>query len=182
MQTNLLIQVFRPIVIAGLETVGYGENFNVLQAYQPTTQGTPKAPSVYFYKKPDHRYGNPKWENVWDPELEIMVHREIQAIETTFNFSALVIEDPENISYTATDLLESVAAILQSEAAITSMVSQGVSLYRITEIRNPYFTDDFERFESMPSFDVTFTHSNTITSTVGEIDANSINSGVHPLS
>lgn len=169
MKDNDLIQLFLPIINAGLVTLGY-TGVVVKQTYEPTQQGVNTVPTVYFYKLFDHRYGFRKASDKWDEVNSEMVHTEEQKYETTFQISALVIQDPANISYTASDLVNDVAAIMQSVATINTLEAQGVGIYRVTEVRNPYFTDDKDRNEASPSFDFTLTHTQTIVSTVPVIE------------
>ena len=61
------------------------------------------------------------------------------------------------------------AAILQSQTAIDSFEAVNVGILRIQQLRNPYFSDDRERYEASPSFDFTLTHHQTIITSVAVI-------------
>lgn len=161
MQDNALIRLFLPIINAGLIADGY-TGVNVLQANQPTQQGVPIAPSVYFTKIGDHRYGFLHRDDTWDDINSRMVHTEIQQYETTFQVSALVLQNPRVTNkYTASDLVNEVAAILQSDNTVTTLMESNVGILRVQEIRNPFFVDDMDNFEASPSFDFTLTHLQT---------------------
>jgi hypothetical protein len=162
MQDNALIQAFLPIISAGLASQGY-LNIPIVQAYQPTQQGINSSATIYFYKVNDYRYGYVKREDNWDSNTSTMIHTETQLYETIFQINALVIQDPINISYTASDLINVIAAIMQSENTLTLLQQQDIQILRITDVRNPYFSDDKDRFEASPSFDFTLLHKQIIT-------------------
>lgn len=179
MQDNQIIQVFLPIIQQGLIADGYTTAI-VKQAYQPTQQGRPNAPTVFFYKLGDKRYGFLNRSDVWNPGVMQMQHVENQVYETTFQFSALVLQNPPNPNaFTASDLVNDVAAILMSDNARTTMFNAGLQMLRITEVRNPYFVDDHDQFEASPSFDLVITHNQTRNSINPVI--NSFDYGVFPV-
>ena len=78
--------------------------------------------------------------------------------ETHFQFFTLV---PQNllqpISYTAGDLANEVASILQSQATRVTLMTSNVGILRVSEITNPYFQDDRDQFEATPTFDFILT-------------------------
>jgi hypothetical protein len=158
MLDNVLIEAFLPIIQQGLIADGF-TGVSVKQANQPTQQGVNSNATVYFYKVSDHRYGWVGRSDVWDGSS--MVHTELQKYETVWNIAALVTQDPNNISYTAADLVNEVAAILQSDSAITALFESDIQILRISDISNIYFTDDRDLFEAHPTFDFTLTHSQT---------------------
>lgn len=163
MNDNALIKLFLPIINAGLLADGF-TGVTVKQANQPTQQGINTGPTIYFYKVNNKRYGFLGRLDVWDADLEQMVHTETQYFETTFQISALVLQNVHNTnSYTASDLVNEVASIIQSDVARSIMIAENVGILRITDIVNPYFTDDRDQFEASPSFDFTLTYRNTRT-------------------
>jgi hypothetical protein len=99
-----------------------------------------------------------------------MVHHERQYYETTFRIQALVLQNVKNPGYTASDLANEVASIMQSDSTRTVLNSQGVGILRIHEISNPYFKDDRDNFEALPSFDFTLIYLNDRLSTTPIID------------
>lgn len=158
MGDNDLIRLFRPIIIDGLTSLGYTE-VPVLQANQPTQQGVVSSPAVYFYKVVDKRYGFLGREDKWDEDLSQMGHTESQWYETTFQISAYVQIDVNSLTqYTASDLVNSVAAIMQSDRTRAILMQEDVGILRVMEVRNPYFIDDKDQFEASPSFDFVLTH------------------------
>jgi hypothetical protein len=158
MRDNDLIRLFRPIIIAGLADRGI-EDATVKQAYQPTQQGINTNPCVYFFKVGDRRYGFLKRSDVWDEDESVMVHTERQRYETTFQINALVRQNPgDTAGFTASDIVNIVSDILQSDSTIKILQNAEVGILRITEVRNPYFMDDRDQFEASPSFDFVLLH------------------------
>lgn len=179
MTDNELIKLFLPIIQNGLITGGF-TGVVTQQSYQPTQEGVNTPPTVYFHKVDDYRYGFPSREEKWDDINQIMVHTEVQAYETTFQVSALVIQDPNiTTSYTASDLVNYVAYIMQSAATVNALLVENVNVLRVTSVRNPYFSDEMHRWEANPSFDFTLTHLQTIISSVPSTDI--IEPGIYPV-
>lgn len=161
MLDNNLIRLFLPIIQDGLILDGY-TNVIVKQSNQPTQQGINLAPTVYFFKIGDRRYGFLYRKDDWIEETEQMIHTEIQQYETTFQISSLVLQKPLNpYLYTASDLINEVAAILQSDRSRAILMSADVGILRVTDVVNPYFVDDRDQFEASPSFTFVLTHKQT---------------------
>lgn len=157
---NTLIQLFLPIINAGLTTDGY-TGVIVKQSNQPTMQGIDTVPSIYFFKIHSKRYGYLGRFDAWDSDTSQMVHRESQYYESTWQFAALVLQSPLTPNqYTASDLVDEVASIIQSDNTRQILNNSGIGMLRISDIVNPYFQDDRDNFEASPSFDVTFTYQN----------------------
>ena len=163
MKDNDLIK----LIIATINGVkaGYGIGaVKVKQSYQPTQQGANSDPTAYLFKIGDKRYGFNKRHDVWVPATATMEHQEIQIYETTFQVNALAIQDPANVnSLTASDIVNTIAAIIHSDYALNEFRKKGVGILRVTDVRNPYFIDDKNRHEASPSFDFVLTHKQTFT-------------------
>lgn len=158
MTDNQLIQLFLPIINAGLLANETYAGVAVKQSYQPTQQGPNTIPTVYFFKINSRRYGFLGRRDKWDSINNKMVHTEAQYMETTFQISTLVRQSPHTPNeYTASDLANEVASIMQSDSTRDILNSSGVGILRVTDIRNPYFVDDKDQFEASPSFDFTLT-------------------------
>ncbi len=157
MNDNELIQLWLPIVTAQLLVDGF-TNVIVQQYAQPTQQGIPRLPTVFFQKLFNHRYGWGDAHNVWNPDTEQMELHENQWHETHFQFFAMVVPNLlQPISYTAGDLANEVASILQSQATRVTLMASNVGILRVSEITNPYFQDDRDQFEATPTFDFILT-------------------------
>jgi hypothetical protein len=95
-----------------------------------------------------------------------MVHTELQYFETIFQMSALVLQEPKYPALpTASDLVNEVASIMQSDNTRVILNASGVGILRVSEVLNPYFVDDRDNFEASPSFDFTLVYENTRLST-----------------
>lgn len=137
--------------------------------FQPRLQGAATGPIVYFTKITDRRYGWNRRSDVVDaPALDLtFTHTEAQLYETTYQFTALVPQDPAaTTELTESDVLNAVSAIIQSDGLMAAFRTAGVGVQRVTDVRNPYFVDDRERFEASPSFDVVLTHYRSVTATI----------------
>jgi hypothetical protein len=132
------------------------------QSNQPTQQGVNTNPTVYFYKTADRRYGFLHRKDDWQPENSLMRHVESQRYESRFTVSSLVIQKPAKpFGYTASDLVNDVAAIMQSDATRAILLAADVGILRVADVINPYFTDDRDTYEASPSFDFTLTYART---------------------
>lgn len=88
-----------------------------------------------------------------------------QQYETTFQIMTLATQNASTPNqYTASDILNAIAYILQNDSTIQTLEAQGIGILRIIDIRNPPFIDDRDRYEYGPSFDFTLTHKQIITS------------------
>ncbi len=135
--------------------------------FQPRQQGTPTGAYVFFFKVGDHRYGHAYRRDLYDVSGEVFQHTEGQVYETTYQFSALIPQDPKVLTaLTESDVLNLVSGIIQSDAILASFRAAGAGILRVTEIRNPYFVDERDRYEASPSFDIVLTHKRELVSTL----------------
>ncbi len=162
---NSLIQIFLPIINAGLINDGF-TGVTVVQSNQPTMQGIVTSPAIYFFKLHNKRYGFLGRSDSWDILSSSMVHKESQYMECSFQVNALVLQDPADpAKYTASDLVNEVADIMQSDNTLSILNSNGIGILRITDVSNAYFFDDHDNFEASPSFDFTLIYQNVRVST-----------------
>lgn len=174
MKDNELIALIIRTIIAQEAIAGIADT-PIKQAFQPTQQGVNIKPTAYLHKIGDRRLGYPYSADLWDSEAGEMVHTEIQQYETMFQISTLATQNPNTpTQYTASDILNLIAYILQSANTVAMFESQGVGILRISDIRNPYFVDDKQRHEASPNMDFTLTHKQIILSTMPIIDATEI--------
>lgn len=165
---NQIIQIFLPIIQAGLITDGF-TGVTVKQSNQPTQQGIPTTPTVYFFKVSNKRYGFLGRHDEW--VVNRMDHHESQYMEITFQIMALVLQYPITPNqYTASDLVNEVASIMQSDNTRDILNQSGIGILRVTDISNPYFVDDRDQFEASPSFDFTLTYQDDRVSNIAIID------------
>ncbi len=179
MRDNELIQLFVPIIRAGLDERGL-TNVLIEQANQPTQQGANSAPTVLFTKLFDHPYGFVEMNDAQGTVEGETIHTEIQNLESTFQISALVTQNPaDTTSLTASDIVNTVAAIMRSEITRGILQAGNVGIQKPGNVRNPYFVDDRGRFEAVPSFDFILTHKQIDTNANPVIQ--SVNSGIYPI-
>ncbi len=165
MLDNPLIILLLSTINAQLAAAGIADT-PIVQADQPTQQGVFTSPAGYLHKLGDVRRGSPQRSDIWDPMAETEVHTESQVYETTFQISTLAIQTPGNLTQkTASDIANALAYILQSETTIETLNAQGVGMLKISDVRNPYFKDDRDRFEASPNLDFTVCHNQTIITT-----------------
>jgi hypothetical protein len=164
----------------------FGASMQINAKNQPTQQGVPSVGTVYIEKLFDKRYGFEGVDfdlsalqpgmPVWTPITTTYK----QLMETTIQFSALVIQDPTNISLpTASDVVNFIAMLMGTDAILAALSAAGANVERIIQVRNPYFHDDRERFEAHPSFDVVFQHERDLV--VGTDPIQSVNIGIYPI-
>lgn len=170
---NQIIQIFLPIIQNGLIADGF-LNVTVKQSNQPTQQGIPTTPMVFFFKVFNKRFGYLGRYDKW--VINQMQHHEVQYMEITFQVSALVLQYPITPNqYTASDLVNEVASIMQSDNTSTILNNNGIGILRIQDLSNPYFVDDRDQFEASPSFDFTLVYKDDRVSTspiITEYDSN----------
>lgn len=167
MLDNQLIAIIIDIMRTSLAAQGYVDDtaIAVKQAFQPRNQGVNLGPGLYLYKNGDHRYGYLKRESKYISPPGIMQHIETQFYETTFTFEGLKIQDPaDTTSVTASDMANLAAAIMQSDATRATLKENGLGILRISDVTNPAFMDDKNRFEYSPSFNFTIEHDQVIIS------------------
>lgn len=149
--------------------VGYGP-VEVQQKQQPTKQGIPSAPAIFVEKLFDHRYG---WVAVLQEETSDptkLLETENQLYNTTFQISALALQDPSRIDLpTASDLCSDACAILQSRYALQEFTAAKIAVFRVSDVQNNYVTDDQDRQEAEPSFDIVLSYTRTIATPIDKI-------------
>lgn len=135
--------------------------------YQPRQHGAATGPIVYFFKVSDRNHGSPKREEKYNEAGAIFDQSQRQVVESTYQFAAWVPQDPAaTTALTESDVLNIVSAIMQSDGFLAAFRTAGVGIQRVTNVRNPYFVDERDRFEAEPSFDIVLTHYRNLSSTL----------------
>lgn len=163
MTDNDLLALVIGILDTSLATWPFAPGYavNVQQKQQPETQGVPPGPSVFVEKLFDHVYGSPlvEYRELAIPDPNKLIEVEDQIYQTTLQIAALVVQDPRKPELpTASDLASVARAILQRRSALRQLNSNKVSVLRVTDVRNGYFTNDQDRQEASPSFDVVLSY------------------------
>jgi len=170
MKDYQLFQLIKPVIDAGLAAGGVvvGANPVVLsQSYQPTLQGAELITQVFMQKLGSKRFGWPRKYDVWNVGTGQFDHYEEQIVESTFQVGALTVMTPSNLTQlSANDILDIIAATMQSDATIVTLNASSIGILRVTDIQNPFFKNERDQYQSSPSFDMTLTHKQvTITAT-----------------
>jgi len=122
---------------------------------------------IYLEKVSDHQYGFPIVADVYHQVGDNFTETETQVTETTFQISAMVTQNPTDLTIpTASDVAQFMKRFIQTRVTIDLWNSQEVSMLRVTDVRNPYFVDDRDRFEGYPNFDIVVIHSNSVVTTI----------------
>ncbi len=165
MKDNDLITYFSAQLEAAIALAGW--DVVVLQSYQPTQEGVPSKPTVIFEKLSDHEYGWPMsseyvLESLTPPPgqtLPDFSQYDKQWVESTFQVSALSIQDVNDLTIpTPSDIAHQLKLYMNARQTIWKFAQSGVSILRVTDIRNPKFEDDRDLFEANPNFDVVLQH------------------------
>jgi len=148
----------------------------VTQDYQAEQQGRMTARTLYLHKIADNRYGYPLKEDLFDDED--FIHRETNNQETTFQVSAYVPVNPASTTeLTAGDLAAIAAQIMQSDVALAALKAQNVGIYRITQVRQIFIRNEYDRNEASPSFDFVLTHKRVFETRTPKVSSYEI--GIH---
>ncbi|USN16331.1 hypothetical protein PLUTO_00150 [Luteibacter phage vB_LflM-Pluto] len=143
----------------------------VVQKQQPTQQGVPTSSTVFFEKLFDIPFGWAKTNYVYNDGDNTFSEDESSSYQTTFQISALAIQNVLDTSLpTASDIVSYLRGFITSRATIREFMKVGVNMYRVSQVRNPYFEDDRHQNEAAPSFDLVLTHSRVVTTKVGAVD------------
>lgn len=165
MKDNDLIAYFSAQLEAAVALAGW--DVVVLQGYQPTQEGAPTKPTVVFEKLSDHEYGWPMSGKYILDALPPPVGQKLpdfsqfdqQWVESTFQVSALSIQDVNDLSLpTPSDIAHQLKLYMNARQTIWKFAGHGVSILRVTDVRNPKFEDDRDLFEANPNFDVVLQH------------------------
>lgn len=137
---------------------------NAVQKPLPDQQGTPDTPTIFFERMFDLPYGSPQNRWSFDESARSFDQEEVQVVLTNIQFSARFKQDPSNIDLpTPPDVAARLLQFILSRYCIAKFRAQGLSFFRVTEITNDKFENDYNQFESFPSFTLTICHNRSIT-------------------
>ena len=142
MNDNDVIKIIIRVIRAGLDSYGL-TTVRIKQGYQPRTTGVEIAPTVYLHKISADRYGFPSRIDKHNDTNNNFDHTETIWKTPTYQVDGLALQNPADINQlTASDIVEATAEALQSEASILAFKASRISIDRITNIRENYFTED----------------------------------------
>ena len=139
---------------------------------QPRQQGVSSTPVILFSHIGTVNVGWTKRYEMWNAANGNFDHTETQRKESRYQIGGLAPQTPGNPSLlTTADYVLAMAAIMQSDATIATLLASGVGVRHITDIRTTWFVDDRGQNEENPSFDVIFGHEDSFTTSTPKINA-----------
>lgn len=161
MLDNELLALVTTQLQAAITMGGWDIGLTVMQKGQPTQEGIPSNPTIFFEKLFDEEIG---WAQVREQlGTTAFTSTEQQFVATHIQVSALVIQDPMDTSRpTASDVANYMRQYMSSRYFRSILKPYGANTFKINEVRNPFFEDDRHRMEAFPSFDVAITHNRAI--------------------
>ena len=164
-----LIAVFAPLIESILSQNGV--DINVVQLHQPTNQPlTVAGDSVFFSFLMDDNHGTQQRDMTYDNAAEVFQKGYKQQMVSLVQISVLypqIAGAPRK--YNPKDICGLIAQNLSRLQVIKELRKHNIGMMRITRIRSNFFENDKREFENMPSFDIYFTHVDTVTETVEQV-------------
>lgn len=159
-------RAIKSVLDTGLATAGF--TVLVTQSFQPTRQGAPLIPAVVFTKIATRRFGFQGQQYVLvTGNPDTFQKTEVQYLRPTYQLSGLMNQNPvDSNSFTAYDVLDACAMILQSAEGRAAFKLVGIGIDRVTDIREPHSLDDSDRFTADVSFDFTLSYRNELASII----------------
>ena len=150
----------------GLTNNGFPD-VKVKQNFQPTKQGAPSTPFVFFTQIAVHRYGYQGRKLVYNVGNDEFDKTESQWIEATYQINAEIDQDiTDSNSANSFDVVSLCAMILGSDEGRALFRAANIGIERITDIRTPKFLDGNDQNKQEPSFDFILTYNQSINSVV----------------
>lgn len=170
MQSNALAALIRSTVLAGLTARGAAyADVQVLQVYQPQTEGIPSAPTVTMQLVGSYRYGalGRSYRPTLDPDA--MEGTMTQWWTSTWQIGCIARRNPQNPDFltlpTAMDICKVASDILQSDAGLTALAVERVRPLRIADIRVIQWVNESDQYEAWPLFDLTVVYPEVLLTT-----------------
>lgn len=135
---------------------------DIVQGYQPETQGSPNGPHLILSEVGSVDYGWPERREVWRPDLLRYDHLERQQRETTVQINCSV-PDLAVGQPVPSEWLALTRAHLRSDPVLAEMRARGLSILRPRDVRAVPLQLDNDRWQTSASFDVTVRHSDILT-------------------
>lgn len=167
--TDSIITLLADVMEPYLRNALGGLEVKVLQAYRGNlVDGESPDPVVYIYEVTTVNHGFRHERNT--PNLSNGVDvEELQYRQTLFQLWGYV--PPAADGLTTADVVNMAAMAMQSNRLLAALKAQGIGVLRVTEVTNPFRSNEYERFEANPTFDVTITHRVSVTDVAPAIEA-----------
>lgn len=165
----------------GIPLVTGNPGVPIYQSYQPTQQGVPTGPCAFLQIICHDRIGQPQRADIYAAgSPPTMTHTETQVMLAQFQISALSTQDPTSTTqYTAADIVNLIAMILQNQQIVEYLESQGCGIQLASPTRNPKFLNDRDRFEASPSFDFNVTYNLIVSQSQNVLQSTEV--GIFPV-
>lgn len=160
MQSNALATLIRSTLLAGLTARGVAySGVQVLQVYQPQTEGIPSAPTVTMQLVGAYRYGALGRRYTPTPNPDEMQGTMTQWWTSTWQIGCTARRNPQDPDFltqpSAMDICKVASDILQSDAGLTALAVERVRPLRIADIRVIQWVNESDQYEAWPLFDLT---------------------------
>lgn len=170
MQSNAQATLIRSTLLAGLTARGAGfTDVQVLQVYQPQTEGIPSGPTVTMQPVGSRRYGalGRAYAPTGNPDL--MAGTMIQWWTATWQIGATARRNPQDANFltlpSAMDICKAASDILQSDAGLAALAVERVRPLRIADIRLIQWVNESDQYEAWPLFDLTLVYPEVLSTT-----------------
>lgn len=170
MNDQQLIALIMSSFITSLTEYGFADP-TVVQSFQSDHQGENIGSAWYIHRLTNHKYGNTGRKQTLNNVTNLFEVKETRILERKFQVTALRKQD--NADWDADDafdMAEVGAAAIESETFTSLLRAQGVSIYKITDVRAPYFQDASDENQLSPNFDFTVIYSREHNRTVAKVD------------
>lgn len=165
-----LFVILRTLLLNELSAMGLS-NVEVAQGYQPTQQGVPEGPIIYLHKLMTQKYGNPIESNVYNEQTGQFDTEYKMWRKVPFQVNGRSQLDPSDLNaLTASDLVNTVADIMQLPSVQQTLLTNGIGIDRIGEVKTVYDLNDKDRFEQVPTFDFVLSYNKNYTSSAAAVD------------
>jgi len=157
------------VVIMGILSAEFTDpsaTVEVVQSYNPKSQGPPLAPIVTFQKILARRVGFQGRREVYNSGNDEFDATEAWFLRATYQVDTFISSNVAVGALNAYDIADLCAAALQSRETRQTLLASGIGIQRITDIRTPKSMDDSDRFQMNASFDFDLTYQNTRVSVV----------------
>ena len=156
--------MFSTLQAANAVATGWApSSVGIVEQQQPTIQGIPTTPTIFYQRLYDSDYGYPQVTDVYDSTHNVFVETTTQVVETHFQISAQCIQDPTNLNLpTPMDMVQWVKMYLSQPSVIASLAAQSIYQLRPRDIPINYFEDDRNNIESIPCIEIVWRHTRAI--------------------
>lgn len=146
-------------------------DLDVRQNFQPIQSGAPSPASLALHIIHTHRYGMAERRDNLVTSTGTFISGMTQKVFVTFQATALYTpKDPDTATLSAFDVASIGANVLQTDEAIKYWRDNGINIFKITDIRSPYFIDERHQNEQAPNFDFVLAYEQNLNAVIPAVD------------